>query len=157
MVEERTRNLVLFDQASLKPVRTLNYPYSGGRNKGYEAFAFNPETEKFILITEREPVIVFELDLNLKIFNSFEFQYRGDISSASWHEGKLWLLSDENMELLRINPADFAIEHIFELPVINPEGFQIMPDGKLIVLSDDMQRAYYFDFDDICLHNWQRI
>ncbi len=146
VVEERSRNLILFDHISLKPIRTLHFPYSGGRNKGYEAFTYNLEKQTFILITEREPIIVFELDKTFKVFNQFEFDYRGDISSASWYKGKLWLLSDENMELLRINTDDYSIEHVYELPVINPEGFQIMPDGRLIVLSDDMQRAYYFDF-----------
>ncbi len=147
VVEERTRNLTLFDHKSLKPYRSICYPYSGGRNKGYEAFTFNQITKRYILATERDPIWIIELDQNLQIYNQFEFDYKGDISSATWHADKLWLLSDENMEVLRLNPTTFAIEYIYQIPVINPEGFVFMPDGKLIVISDDMQRAYTFEIN----------
>jgi uncharacterized protein YjiK len=147
VVEERTRTLTLFDHNGLKAYRSINYPYGGGRNKGYEAFTFNQITQRYILVTERDPIWIFELDKDLRVFNQFEFKYKGDISSAAWYANKLWLLSDENRELLRLNPRSFEIEHIYQIPVINPEGFVFMPDGKLIVISDDMQRAWTFDIN----------
>lgn len=147
VVEERSRNITLFDQVNMKPVKVRNYPYNGGRNKGYEAFTFNPINKKFILLTEKEPIWLFELDEQLNIVNQMEFKYKGDISAATFHQGKLWLLSDENMEILQLNPIDYSIERIFVIPVINPEGLTFLPDGRLVVVSDDMQKAYYFNLN----------
>jgi len=147
VVEERTRNLTLFDHTSMKAVKTRNYPYNGGRNKGYEAFTFNQANKKFVLLTEKEPIWLFELDEQLNIENQFEFKYKGDISAATFHQGKFWLLSDENMEVLQLNPLTYAIEKIYVIPVINPEGMVFLPDGRLVVVSDDMQKAYYFNLN----------
>jgi uncharacterized protein YjiK len=145
VVEERTRNLLLFDINTLEVVRIRNYPYNGGRNKGYEAFTLNVAKDKFIMLTEKEPIWLFELDKQLNIENQIEFIYRGDISAATYHQNKLWFLSDENMEVLQINPNNYQIEKIYSIPVINPEGLAFLPDGRLVVVSDDMQKAYYFN------------
>jgi len=148
VIEERTRSLTLFDHENLEPVRSLTFPYNGGRNKGYEAITFNEARNHLLLITEKEPVWVFELDADLRVYNRFEFKYKGDISAATYHNGKLWLLSDENMEVLKLNPLTYAIEHIYYVPVINPEGLVFLPDGRLLIISDDMARAYYFTLPD---------
>lgn len=42
-VEERSHKIVVFQKSDLSPVATYLIPYFGGRNKGYEAFTFNPE------------------------------------------------------------------------------------------------------------------
>ncbi|MFN4122431.1 MAG: SdiA-regulated domain-containing protein [Flavobacteriales bacterium] len=145
VVEERTRNLLLFDIHTLDVARIITYPYNGGRNKGYEAFTFNAAKDKFIMLTEKEPIWIFELDKQLHLENQLEFKYKGDISAAAFHQNKLWLLSDENMEILQLNPHTYQIEKIYSIPVINPEGLTFMPDGRLVVVSDDMQKAYFFN------------
>lgn len=144
VVEERTRMLHLFDPVRMEVVRSLMHPYNGGRNKGYEAFTFNHTTGRFILATEKEPIWILELDNNLRVINQVEFPYRGDVSAATWHNESLWLLSDERMELLQVDPFTFAVRQKYKLPVINPEGLAFLPDGTLVVVSDDMEKAYFF-------------
>jgi len=129
-----------------KKIRVVNVPYSGGRNKGYEAIAFNKSKNSFVVITERDPITLFELDANFKITNQIDLAaIAHDISSAYYYQDALWLLSDEDMMLLKLNPQTYEVLQKWALPVINPEGFTFDRDGNLIIACDDMQRLYYFN------------
>ena len=68
-----------------------------------------------------------------------------DISSASFHNDFLWLLSDEDRTVLKLNPITYEVIEKWLLPVINPEGFAFDKDSNLVVTCDDMQRIYYFN------------
>lgn len=148
VVEERTRNLLTFDRVTLNLVGRLNFPYQGGRNKGYESFTFNEAKKNYVLITEKEPIWIFELNEMFVCINQIEFNYKGDISAATYYRAYLWFLSDENSEVLKVNPLNYTIEKIYRIPVINPEGLVFLPDDRLLVVSDDMQKAYYFKLND---------
>jgi len=147
VVDERTRRVLWLDTADLRVTRRLTYPYAGGRNRGYEGIAWNPLKERFLLVTERDPVHIFELDAEMRVVNEVDFDRSiRDISSATWHDGHLWLLSDMDMLLLKCDPMDYRILERWEVPVLNPEGFAFDGRGTLYVLSDDMQRLYTFPF-----------
>ena len=144
-VDESHRNICFYDY-DFKKTRTVNVPYSGGRNKGYEAFTFNKSKNIFIIITEKDPITVFELDANFKPTNQIDLSsVASDISSATYHNGALWLLSDESMMILKLNPITYEVLQKWSIPVINPEGFAFDKDGNLLVTCDDMQRMYYFN------------
>ena len=145
-VDETHRDIHIYDKISLKPLRTVNVPYSGGRNKGYEAFTFNKSKNIFIVITERNPVTLFELDADFKATNHIDLSgIARDISAATYYNDALWLLSDEDMTLLKINPFTYEVLAKWALPVINPEGIAFDAQGNLMVTCDDMQRLYYFN------------
>jgi len=152
VVDERTRRLLWLDTTDLRVLRRLTIPHGGGRNKGYEAIAWNPVKERFLLITERDPIRVVELDSEFRVVNEIEIDRetlgRGvrDISSATWHDGHLWLLSDMDMLLLKCDPNDYRVLERWTVPVINPEGLAFGGDGTLYILSDDRQRLYTFPF-----------
>jgi uncharacterized protein YjiK len=143
MVDERTRRILWMDPVDLTVKRRLTIPYAGGRNKGYEAIVWNPVRERFVLITERDPILVIELDRDMRVVNEIEFDRSvRDISSATWAGGVLWLLSDMDMLVMRCDPQDYRIMERFEVPVLNPEGLAFDEDGTLYILSDDRQRLY---------------
>jgi len=147
VVDERARRVLWLDPATFKVERRLTVPYAGGRNKGYEAIAWNPVKERFLLITERDPVTIFELDREMRPVNEVPFDAGiRDISSATWHEGHLWLLSDMDMLVLKCDPQDYRILERYSVPIINPEGFAFGKDGLLHVVSDDRERMYTYQF-----------
>ncbi|OYU80354.1 MAG: hypothetical protein CFE23_09825 [Flavobacterium sp. BFFFF1] len=144
-VEETTRKVKIFDAATLKLIRTVNLSYSGGRNKGYEALTFNKAKNKFVILTEKDPVYLFELDTDLKVENEINLsKIARDISAATYYNNALWLLSDEDRTLFRLNPKTYEVTAKWTLPLINPEGLAFDKAGNLLVISDDMKTLYFF-------------
>ena len=145
-VDETHRNIYIYDPATLESSQVINLPYSGARNKGYEAMAFNSDKKSFVLLTEKDPLYLFELDGNLTITNKRDLSgIARDISAATFYNHALWLLSDEDMMLMKLDPATYKVQAKWSLPVINPEGFAFDAEGNLLVTCDDMQRLYYFN------------
>jgi len=144
-VDESNRTIYKYDITSLKLIKYYSIPYDGARNKGYESFDFNKTTNKYALLTESNPVLLFELDSDFKITNQTDLsKIASDISSARFYDGFLWLLSDEDMMLLKLNPTTYEVITKWSLPVINPEGLAFDKDGNILISCDDMQRVYYF-------------
>jgi len=145
VVDETARRVHVYDTANLDLERTHHIPYSGGRNKGYESIAFNAVKGVFILITEKEPVYIFELDSLFRKVNEVEWKWRvGDVSSATFHDGHLWLLSDEDRLVMKCDPKTYAVIKAYRIPVINPEGIAFLNKETFVVVSDDMERKYTF-------------
>ncbi len=144
-VDETHRNIYRYDE-TLKRIGIANVPFAGGRNRGYEATTFNKSKNSFLLFTEKDPITLFELDANFKITNQIDLsRLARDISGATYYNDFLWLLSDESMRLIKLNPATYEVLGQWSLPVINPEGIAFDKDGTLLVTCDDMQRIYYFN------------
>ncbi|NMH29207.1 SdiA-regulated domain-containing protein [Flavobacterium silvaticum] len=145
-IDETRRDVYFFNPKTLAIERVVNVPFSGGRNKGYEAMVYNKVKNCWILITEREPVILFEADKEFRITNKVDLsKIATDISAATWYNDAIWLMSDMDMILFKINPKTYAVEGKWYLPVLNPEGITFDENGNLLVTCDDMQRLYYFE------------
>jgi uncharacterized protein YjiK len=145
VIEEFSRKIRIFDISTLQLQRTIYLPYGGGRNKGYEAFTFNQAKQRFVLITEKDPIYLLELDADFNIVNEYQMDFlAADISSATWFDDHLWLLSDEDMMVLRLDPVTYEVLNRWKIPVINPEGI-VFPDANTMwILSDDMEKIFVF-------------
>ncbi len=119
--------------------------YFGGRNKGFESMAFNPNKQNFITATEKDPSILFELDSLFNILGETKLPFEvGDISALCYHDNFLWVLSDEDRTLYQCNMTNLSLIRSFLLPIINPEGMAFDENGDLYVCSDDMEKMYVF-------------
>jgi uncharacterized protein YjiK len=146
VVEEMVRKIRVFDIQTLKLSRTVNVPYSGGRNKGYEAITFNPQKGLMLLFTEKDPLYLFELNADLLVVNEIRLnKIARDISAATFYKGRLFVLSDEDREVIELSPDSYRVIQRWKLPVINPEGLVFTADSRLIILSDDREKWYFFD------------
>ncbi len=145
-VNERHRKVEVFNSISLKKSKTITVPFGGGRNRGYEALTFNKSKNSFILIVEKDPITLFELDVNFVVTNQIDLsKIARDIAAASYYNNFLWLLSDEDRTVFKLNPNTYEVLGKWELPLINPEGLAFDKDGNLLITCDDMQRIYYFN------------
>jgi uncharacterized protein YjiK len=145
-VNERHRKVEVFNKVSFQKSKTITVPFGGGRNRGYEALTFNKSKNSFVLIVEKDPITLFELDVNFVITNQIDLsKIARDIAAASYYNNFLWLLSDEDRTVFKLNPSTYEVLGKWELPVINPEGLAFDKDGNLLITCDDMQRIYYFN------------
>lgn len=145
-VDETHRNIYAYDLNTLECAKIINVPYQGGRNSGYEAMTFNPIKQNWLLLTEKNPITLFELDSHFTVTNQKDLSALArDISAATFHEGFLWLLSDEDRTVFKLNPQTYEKLAQWELPLINPEGLAFDSVGNLIITCDDRQRIYYFN------------
>ncbi len=146
VVEEAIRNIKIFDRKNLNQLKSITVPYHGARNKGYESIAYNKEKDCFIIITEQNPSYIFELDSCLKKSNKIDISYLArDISSATYYKNFLWLLSDEDHLIIKVDPKTYKPIKSWEIPVINPEGIAFNNKGEVLIVSDGMQKLFYFD------------
>lgn len=148
VVDETPRKIYQLNYNNLEVNRTFNVPYSGGRNKGYEAIAYNETKKCFVLITEKDPVIIFELDLDFRQINEMYWKNARDISSATYYNGFMWLLSDEDMTVFKCDPKSYEIIQQWRINVHNPEG--IVFNGKqMLIIADDLERMYFFNNPEV--------
>jgi uncharacterized protein YjiK len=146
IVEEMVRKIRVFSLKDLTLQRTVTIPYQGGRNKAYEAMTYNPVRNSFILITEKDPIYLFELDENLVVKNEIELKGMArDISAATYYGDYIWLLSDEDRQIIKLNPSTYEVIARWVIPVNNPEGIAFRSEHELIIVSDDMEKIYVFD------------
>ncbi|MEP3967909.1 MAG: SdiA-regulated domain-containing protein [Nonlabens sp.] len=146
VVEEYSRKIKMFRLPDLTLEKTVAIPYSGGRNKAYEGFTYNKAKGVFSLFVEKDPLYVFELNEKLEKVNEINLgDLARDISAATYYDNYLWLLSDEDRTIFKVNPTDYTVVAQWVIPVLNAEGLAFDKNGDFIVASDALQRLYYFN------------
>jgi uncharacterized protein YjiK len=145
VVQEMNSEILKVNQATNKVERIYSLPYHGPRNKGFESITFIPDTKHFLMVTERDPIIIFEMDENFNVLKQTTLKKYHDISSATYHNGKLYLLSDEDRCVLVMNPVSFDIEKTYHLNILNPEGIAFDGAGHMMIVSDDLAKLFYFN------------
>jgi uncharacterized protein YjiK len=144
IMDESLRRVYVLDENTWKQKAMHHINYNGPRNKGFESITYIPEKKHFIVITEKNPILLMETDENFNVINEVQIDHINDMSSATYYNHKLWLLSDEDHTVFKVNPDDFTIENKFNVPIFNPEGICFNDDGTMRVVSDNMQRLYIF-------------
>ncbi len=143
VVDETDRKVHFFDKKSLDLIKTIPLYYAGARNKGFESILYNDKTNEYYLFTEMDPTYLFVYDKNFSLINQIELTFSTDISSARWHNGDLWILSDEDHAIYVLD-HDMKVKKKMVIPVINPEGITFA-DGKIYIVSDDLEKIYVFN------------
>jgi len=148
VADERSRVVHVYTLDSLKHVKEFSVPYSGGANDCYEGIAYNEKKKCFILLIEKNPSYLFELDDNFVKTKEIPLNIATDISSACYHKGFLYLLSDIDGLVLKLDPSDYSVLQKWSIPVTNPEGITFDKAGNLVIVSDKDQTIYKFPFND---------
>jgi uncharacterized protein YjiK len=142
--EESFRKVCVYDALTLKFISSYPVNYSGGRNDGVEAICRNETKNCFVLITEKNPSVLFETDTNFQIISERPSPVE-EVSAVTWHNGSLYILSDEAHTVYKVDPTTYSILAQWPVMVTNPEGICFNSKGELIILSDD--RAMFFTFN----------
>lgn len=140
VMSESLRQLHYFDANTLKHLYFEQFAHYGGRNEGFECIAFLGNEP--IAFTEKNPC---ELKF-LKSNKTVAIKGIKEVSACFVDEKtqNLWVLSDEQMEIFELNTNDFSIVQKHKIAVLNPEGLCMMNDGHLVVVSDDLQKLFFY-------------
>lgn len=144
VAEERSRLVTQLLYTNPASIRSVEIPYSGGRNKGYEAICRNAKGN-WLIFTEKEPVWMIELDAQFHEIGRTILQLRGDVSSAAFYNGHLFLLSDEAACVWKMDLASNKILKTYTFNILNAEGLCFDADGGMWILSDAEQKIYQFE------------
>ena len=145
VVDETLRMIIRFDADDFEYKDSRQYIYLGGMNRGWEAILHDEDRDRFITFTEKLPLLMFEFDDDLDQKDMTRLKDIKEVSGATYHNGDIWLLSDEDRTVYRVSPKSFKVKESWVIPVLNPEGLTFSPDGKeLWVVSDDLHRIYKF-------------
>jgi uncharacterized protein YjiK len=144
VVDETLRKISLIDLKQEKPIKNITIPYNGARNKGYEAFGFNPDKKVYWLITEKQPCMLTILDQSFSKLNEIQFDWMSEVSSLSYYKGNWFLLSEEERTVYKVSDEGLLLS-TWKVNVHNPEGIAFSNAGECLILSDDMATIYFFD------------
>lgn len=145
VVDESLRMVHLFDIYELTLQQSKQYKYHGGRNRGWESICWNATRKTYVFLTEKQPVLLFELDENLELKNRMDVPQFREISAATAFGDYLYFLGDEDRTIFRVNPKNYEILETWIVPILNPEGICFTPNGNCYILSDDLEKLYLFN------------
>jgi uncharacterized protein YjiK len=142
--EESFQKILVLDAKTLEVIRSVPLHHGGGRNEGFEAMAYIPQSKSFLLSTEKDPQYFLELDANLRVMQTFTIKGISEVSAITLIGKNVYVLSDEDHALYHVDVQGRKIIEQYELPVINPEGVCAKPNGEIMVVSDDMAKLFNF-------------
>ena len=143
VMDETYRRVDRYDASTLKKLGSVYLHDNGGLNQSFEGITYIPNQKKFITITEK-PVTIHEYNEDFFEKNVIEDTPFKEASSITYHNGFLWLLSDEQMTIYQLNADDYSVINQWKIPVINPEGICFDAKENIIIQSDDRQTIYTF-------------
>jgi len=144
VVDESDRKLYKVDATTLTLSKTIDIPYKGELNEGAEGISYNTSNNHFYIVTEKNPILIREFDVNFNLISETKFKDASDVSSMQFYNNQLYFLSDEDHCILKLDDTYKVIQKWnFNIP--NPEGFCFDKDGNIIILSDEMEAIFFIN------------
>ncbi len=143
--DESARKIIRHSKKDLSIKNVYHVRWHAGRNEGVESLTYNETKKCFVMIAEKGPTTIIEVNADFVSVYEQRFSYARDISSARWYNGYMYLLSDEDHCIFQCDPITYKPIRIFNIDVLNPEGICFDGNGNVIISADDLQRLYYFN------------
>lgn len=140
--DESLRQVVIFYAQTLLVKEIKSFTYSGGRNLGMESLVYDVMNGKYIGFTEKEPCLLLQFDKNFSLISQRPLDGIQEVSSITFYNNALWVLSDEGMSITKLDPITFQTISKWEVPILNPEGICFSKTGKLLIVSDDQEELF---------------
>lgn len=145
--DESLRHLIEVNNSDLNQIVVHPFVYSGGRNEGIEAVAYDPSTDMYVAFTEKDPCLFVRFSLDFQIKDELTVSGIREVSGMTVYKNAYYVLSDEEMMVFKVRPSDLSIESSWKVPVPNPEGICFNLEGKMLIISDDGNTVYTFDIN----------
>lgn len=142
--DESLRTVMVYNLQDLSWKETKQLHYNGPRNTGFESITFLPESEKFLLASEKNPQFFAEYSKDFQPIRQFFIQGIREVSAMTVYNGFLFVLSDEQQSVFKVSLQNYSVLQSWKLPIINPEGICFTSSGDMVIVSDDMGKMFYF-------------
>lgn len=143
-VDERFRRIYQLNEQSGEVEGSYTVPYAGARNSGYEGICRNESNKKWLLAVEKSPVMLRELNDEFLPGKEIAFPYASDISAVAWYSGFVWILSEEDHKLMKVDPVNYKPLASYDIGVTGAEGLTFDDAGNFYICSDGMSKLYTF-------------
>ena len=142
VIDERTRQILTIEKKSLSEKNRKIIPYLGGANKAFEGITFNPKTQEWLIITEKSPVLIYELDFDFNIQNIIHEPHDlAEVSGVTYYNDHLWFIGDEDRTLSKVNPDTYKVIKKWTIEIPTPEGI-VFANDTLFLVSDNFNMMY---------------
>ncbi len=143
--EESLRQVLIVDEKTLTLEKTLMVNNQGPRNLGFESIVHLPVANNFLMATEKAPCVFYQYTNDFQLVNQFPIKGIHEVSAMTYYDNYLYVLSDEDATVFKINPADYSILKSWKVPINNPEGITFNARGQMLIVSDDMGILFTFN------------
>ena len=142
--DETPRFVYKYRKSDLALMKKYPVSWSGAMNKSFESIAYNKAKNCFLLVSQ-QPAVIVEFDEHFRELERTSFKDARDISDAGWYNGFLYLLSGKEETIYKCDPLTYKPTASYKINVLNPEGLTFDALGRVYVVSDDLQRIYFFN------------
>jgi uncharacterized protein YjiK len=150
VVEERLRRVLKtdLDGILLDTFELDNIPVYG-LNNGPEGISFNPATDHFYIVNEKEPGRLYVYNMDFQPVADFRLRFATDYSSVFYEpwEDHLWILSDERQTLTR---CDLTGQPQISMKTNVPKGEGVVVDRvskRIYIVCDQTRSLYIYSFE----------
>jgi len=116
---------------------------------GLEGITINPANNHLFLIKEKDPSVILELNTNLETILYKRISSANDYSGIDYslNENLLWLVSDQNKEILKYDLTGTLLE-TYSINVEKAEGITVDNENNLIyIVSDSADSLYVYKYN----------
>lgn len=147
VVLERERAILIIDTNG-NELNRIEIIKEGDLNSGFEGITYNPGSNHFYILNEKDPGLLIELDGAYNIIKETQLKFAKDFSGINYDSEKniLWIISDESSLIAKCDLNGNLIEKT-ELKLHQIEGVAIdNKNKKLYIISDIKEELYVFKF-----------
>lgn len=140
--DESLRQIYVYNSSNLELQKIIPFMYNGGRNLGMESITYDPSNGNFVGFSEKEPCLLMQFNKAFQLIDQHHIEGLREVSSVTYYQNALWVLSDEERTIYKVDPTTFSIENKWVIPILNPEGICFTKEGNLKIVSDDQEEIF---------------
>ncbi|MEN8193844.1 MAG: SdiA-regulated domain-containing protein [Bacteroidota bacterium] len=122
-----------------------------GGGSGLEGITINSANNHFILLKEKNPGVLIELDEEFNLLEYKRISFANDYSGIFYESQNqhLWIVSDQNEKVYKCDMEGVVLIE-YPIDVDKAEGIAVDINNDLVyVVSDDTEKLYVFEIIDI--------
>ena len=141
VVDEEEDEILVYTEKDLSYVKKESFKIKKKENKGWEAITYLPDQKQLIAFQESDPVRYYLFSENLELLDKKKIKIVPEVSAATYYEGFLWLVSDEEQLISKVNLFEEEVIRQWKIDIKNPEGICFL-HNQLYIISDRKSTLY---------------